>query len=43
METAIYIVIGNMGFFTLIGIPGIIWLVHDNKRREQESEGAASQ
>ena len=43
METALYIIIGTMGLFTLIGIPGIIWGIYDNKRRErQEQEGAST-
>ena len=43
METALYIIIGTMSLFTLIGIPGIIWGIRDNKRRErQEQEGAST-
>jgi hypothetical protein len=43
METALYIIIGTMSLLTLIGIPGIIWGIRDNKRRErQEQEGAST-
>jgi hypothetical protein len=43
METAIYIVIGTMGFFTLIGIPAIIWGLYDNKKQERQEQEAVSQ
>jgi hypothetical protein len=38
METAIYIVIGTMSIFTIIGIPAIIWGIYDNKRRERQEQ-----
>lgn len=38
METALYIIIGTMALFIIIGIPGLIWGIYDNKRREKQQE-----
>jgi hypothetical protein len=38
METAIYIVIWTMSILSALGIPCIIYLVWDNKRREQQDK-----
>jgi hypothetical protein len=42
MEIALYIIIGTMSTLSLISIPIIIYLLYDNKRREQE-KGATTQ
>ena len=39
METAIYITIGTMIFFTVVSIPFIIYGIYDNKRREKMQLG----
>jgi hypothetical protein len=41
METALHIVIGTMSVCILVGIPCIIWLIKDNKRREQQEQETA--
>ena len=33
---ALYVILGFMGPLIVIGIIGIFWLIHDNKRREKE-------
>jgi len=42
MEMALYIIIGTMSLCILVGIPGIIWGIHDNKRRERQEQEEAS-
>jgi hypothetical protein len=42
MEFVAYVSIGVFCFAVIVGIPGIIWLIKDNKRREQQEQEAAS-
>jgi len=42
MEFAAYVSIFVGGISILIGIPAIIWGIHDNKRIEREKQEAAA-
>jgi len=42
MEFAAYVAIGVGCLSILVGIPGIIWGIHDNKRIEREKQEAAA-
>jgi hypothetical protein len=42
MEFAAYVAIGVGCLSILVGIPGIIWGLYDNKRREQQEQETAS-
>jgi len=43
MEFVVYVSIGVTTIAFLVGIPAIIWGIRDNKRREREEQGEASQ
>jgi len=43
MEFVVYVSMGIAAFAIIIGIPAIIWGIHDNKRREREEQEEASQ
>jgi hypothetical protein len=43
MEFVVYVSIGVFCLSAIVGIPGIIWGIRENKRREQQEQEEASQ